>query len=351
MRNFLHLRGDAHVRGRGQAALRPDAAAAVRDALAARLETIRIDRDFIDRQHAFAQAHCAGDMAEIDGIAQGYAVDPLDLFIYLHAGILGDLGAYQGDGCSVLAMPHPQGGARIAKNRDFRGDHAPLQMVALHEGPDMPHAWLSLGSLGAPGAYSSGINDAGLAVADTQTSVRNHAPGWLRYFVMTRILSVCADVKAAVAMLRELRHVGGGCLVLADRQGVTAAVELACNGIAVEWGDRSVARTNHFVQLADENLVRSGDCMQASSQERLERLRAALESGMGCNPQALMASHGGDGRPALCRHGEDDDAHTLSLACLETGAPALSVAFGPPCMQPLQRFAFATLANGDGAGR
>ncbi|MBL6431104.1 MAG: hypothetical protein HPM95_07335 [Alphaproteobacteria bacterium] len=59
--------------------------------------------------------------------------------------------------------------------------------MARHSGPDIATgSMLCVGSLGSPGAYSSGMNARGLMLADTQIGARTHRVGWLRYFLMTR---------------------------------------------------------------------------------------------------------------------------------------------------------------------
>ena len=268
MNALLRLCGDPHTRGLAQARLRPEATGAVRSAVTGRLAKVAVDRRYMAAQEAFLLEHCACAMAETRGIAEGFELDPDDLLAFLHLGVLSDLAA---DGCSVWARRKSDAGAMVAKNRDFRGEHAVLQSVFLHDDPNLPQRFLAVGSLGAPGAYSSGINAAGLAVADTHTSQHSHRPGWLRYFAMSEILAHCTDVAGALGRLEEMRHTGGGCLVLADSGGAMAAVELGVHGIAVERGETWVARTNHFLSPQDDHATHAADPMARSSVDRLAR--------------------------------------------------------------------------------
>ena len=118
---------------------------------------------------------------------------------------------------------------------------------------------ICVGSFGSPGAYSSGINAKGLALADTQVAVATHRVGWLRYFLMTRLLATCSTVAEACVFLKSTPHAGGGTLILADTSGETAAVELGA-ARAVIRGGPVVWRTNHFVtpELATETLYPDG---------------------------------------------------------------------------------------------
>ena len=103
------------------------------------------------------------------------------------------------------------------KNRDYRGEHGALQQVFRHRDPERgARVLLCVGSLGSPGAFSSGINSDGLAVADTQIGTRDHGIGWLRYFLMTALLRECGCVADALAFIAAVPHAGGGSLVLGD---------------------------------------------------------------------------------------------------------------------------------------
>ena len=86
------------------------------------------------------------------------------------------------------------------KNRDHRGAVGGLQRVFRHADPEWGgRRVLCVSSLGAPGAFAGGINTDGLAVADTQVGTSDHGEGWLRPFLMTRLLRECATVADAVA--------------------------------------------------------------------------------------------------------------------------------------------------------
>ena len=205
----LTLTGPAFARGQAQAGAH---AAQVREATLGRVAQARADGmidaamlDYVARQREFHAATDPAGLDELDGIAAGYGFDRNELFLHLHLGTIRDLkgGAQLIDGCSAWAVGAGPDGPLVVKNRDFSGTHRGIQTLARHEGPDIrTGAMLCLGSLGSPGAYSSGINARGLALADTQVAVRSHRVGWLRYFLMGRILADCADVPQALALIR-----------------------------------------------------------------------------------------------------------------------------------------------------
>ncbi len=339
---MIHLAGDPHTRGRAQAAREPETIPGVRAMVAARLEAAaalltqpRIQR-YLARQRVFAERHDPEGIAEMDGIAEGYGLKPADLLAFLHAGQLAGLSP---EGCTSWAYTNPAHGALLVKNRDLRGTALPLQRVFLHHDP----AWatrrvMCVGSLGAPGAYSSGINSDGFALVDTQVVTTDQGVGLLRYFLMTRLLARCASVAEAIDELHTTTHAGGGTLVLADATGAIASVEIGHSGVAIErptgpW----TARTNHFLSPALHNrlLAAPSDPGIDVSHARLAHLTAWLASRDACptdkEARAVMSRHDEPGSTGLCRHGGALASTTVSCAIFACGQGSLYFAHGNPC--------------------
>jgi len=342
----IALDGSAYDRGRTQSERCPGTDGLVRDAVDRRLGPVRemlarpAARAFIARQWEFTAAHDPDALAEQDGIAAGYGLRTRELFASLHTAMLTGLeNAPAADGCSAWAMPHPEFGALLGKNRDLPAAFRSTQRIFRHRDP----AWNGrtipcVGSLGSPGVYSSGINSDGLALADTQIRSADQGVGLLRYFAMTRVLARCATIEEALDELRGLRHAGGGSLVLADPDGWTAAVELGQHAVAVDRGTgrARIARTNHFVstELRNANTAGNGDG-QANSVGRLRRLQAWLdgtETAPGvAEAAAVMASHDGAETPGLCRHGAVGGSTTISGSVFACRDRRLYFAAGNPC--------------------
>ncbi len=338
----LDLTGDPATRGRAQATLTTHSVAAVRALVTTRLHGARaiLARPHVGRflaaQWEFAARHDPEGLAEMQGIADGYGIDPAELFAFLHAGQLPGLPA---EGCTAWAFAHPVHGAIVVKNRDLRGPALPLQRVFLHQDP----GWggrrvLCVGSLGAPGAYSSGINSDGFALVDTQVVTTDQGVGLLRYFLMTRLLARCATVEQAIETLHATTHAGGGTLVLADATGTMAAVEIGHRHLAIDRPvDAWVARTNHFLAtgLRERLLASKGDPGLDVSQGRLATLANWLANRCFCptwqEAAAVMASHDQPGTAGLCRHGGETASSTVSCAIFTCGPGALHFAHGNPC--------------------
>lgn len=356
------LAGDAAARGRAQAAARPELFASVREAIAVRLEAAKpvLARPrlaaLLREMVSYAEEAAPLAVAEARGVAQGYGLAFDDLMAFLHLPVLLDAAKAEGpagDGCSAWVARDGDGGRWLAKNRDYGGEHAVLQQLFRHQGPGLGMGpLLCLGSLGAPGAFSSGMNAEGLALVDTQVPTQDHGPGLCRYLLMTEILARAATVDEALALIRGLRHAGGGCLLLADRYGGAAAVELGHRHLDIESGDAPwLARTNHHLSppLAPLTLRRPGEPMGRSSHGRLATLRAALPPAVPLRDapafaRRVMAGHKADAPPCgegLCRHGEDGASRTISSVLFESRARRLYLCDGAPCAGEWRVFALA----------
>ena len=342
--SYLSLTGSAYARGLAQA--NGADAAQIRRATVGRVEQARADglfdsaaMEYLSAQRMFMQNADPAGMAELAGIAEGFGLAEPDLFQHLHLGTLRDIkgGAVMIDGCSAWAVADGPDGPLVVKNRDFSGQHLGIQRVARHEGPDVKTgAMLCLGSLGSPGAYASGMNAAGLALADTQVPVATHRVGWLRYFLMTRILADCGSVAQALAFIKRIPHAGGGTLILADRSGDTAAIELGAAGPQITNGG-TVWRTNHYISdaLAADTLKPKGDVIASNSPDRFACLTARLPNRdwSVANAKRLMATHPDEGPDAapICQHGEGDGTMTISSVVYCCKLDRMEICTANPC--------------------
>ncbi|MDE3078767.1 MAG: hypothetical protein KGI94_01880 [Paracoccaceae bacterium] len=344
------LEGTPFQRGLGQAAAGRAACDAVRQVTADRLAAAEAQgllgpraRQFLAAQMDFARAVCQPELEELTGIAEGFGLPVDRLFAALHLGILHDLSAVPdgvSDGCSAWAVDRGRDGPMVVKNRDFSGAHSGIQRIFRHEGPDLARGpMFCLGSLGSPGAYSSGMNSAGLAIVDTQIGTRRHRPGWLRYFLMTRLLSQFASVAEAVRFIRAQQHVGGGTLVMADARGEVAAVELGAAEVAVEIAPR-VCRTNHFTLTvtAPETLTDPASTIEDTSHDRRAFLDRTIP-GADWSAEAasrLMATHRGDGPQAgpLCQHPDAGGSRTISSVVYCCASRLMYACLDNPCTGP-----------------
>lgn len=353
------LQGDAFTRGRQQASLCPEQVTAVRSAIHGRLAGLEAAlrataaQDFLAAQWRFCSTADPQGLAETQGIAAGFGLAAESLFAYLHGNVLADMAAaqpHEQDGCTAWAARRPKNnGAWVVKNRDYRGEHGALQRVFFHADPAWGQRTMAcVGSLGSPGAFSSGINSDGLAVVDTQIDTSDHGVGWLRYFLMTHLLRNCSSVDSALELVTALPHAGGGSLVMGDASGAIAAVELGhrCQlreTPTVPW----TVRTNHYSDdaMAPEGLPHKGEAALQNSIDRNGRVRAALRRREGhmalAEIQTLMAGHASGGAAGPCQHAEADGSRTLSSVIYQTRIPSIVMSHGAPCQGQWHTFALS----------
>jgi isopenicillin-N N-acyltransferase-like protein len=258
-----------------------------------------------------------------------------------------------GDGCTVWAAAKSvtrDGAPILAKNRDYRPNHPLLACLARAQ-PLRGYRYLYATSAGSPAVFSSGINEAGLAVADTHVTSLDVGPGLARYSAMMEILEHHDRVSSALDYLRQVPHVGDGTLVVADRAGDLVVFEAGHTA----WGvvkpqDDFVVSTNHFrsQELGERWVDPRRAEVRGNSQNRYLRVTEALRSGRGqvdlAWAQALMADHGGR-RPsteyrrqyAICRHSKMDSPYiTISVALYRPQERALFFGNDRPCRAVLQ---------------
>ncbi len=304
------------------------------------------------------------------GIAEALGIDAEQLMMYTLSSYLRDVAkgramhiAYQsgalqepvvGEGCTTWAASGQttvDGRPLLAKNRDYHADHIELQ-VLVRVDPLQGHRYLSLGSAGSPEVFSSGINERGLAVADTHVLSYDIGPGLPRYSLMREVLLYHDSVASALDFLRSVPHMGAGTLMIADATGAIGLCESGHTRSEYVVGGSGVplASTNHFATpaLASQWIEDEPELLRGNSPARRERILAALAEQSGSIDAAwarrMMSAHGSP-LDAICRHpltidGADQaglDGSTISSVIFQpTGSakhegPGVWLAIGTPC--------------------
>jgi len=318
------LEGNARARGAMQAKTAPMLVPVVLRAIAAPLQESDAllsspqVRNYLDAQWHFTQQHGQSHLEEIEGLAQGFGYAARDLFAFLHLSFLNPRTA-PADGCSTIALSRSSEGPLLAKNRDYGGEHRQLQRVFLHHDPTQNgKRCLFVGSLGCPGAFSSGMNSDGLALVDTRVDRTGPGVGWLRYFLMTELLWKTSTTREAVDFIRSTPHVGGGSITIADPTGCIASVELGSPDAQIEIKDNGgFVHTNHFLTTP---LARAMDLEDnADDRNSVGRLEVLMDALPGLiddanreDVQRQLSAHG-DYDHRLCEHAGRGTSPTLSL--------------------------------------
>ncbi|GMR11131.1 MAG: hypothetical protein BMS9Abin28_1956 [Anaerolineae bacterium] len=242
------------------------------------------------------------------------------------------------EGCTTFAASAPatkDGAPLLAKNRDYRRDHIAMQTITRAH-PARGYRYLHLGSAGSPGVYSSGMNERGLAVADTYVPSLDLGPGLPRYALMLDLLEGCADVPAAIGCLRSVTHMGGGTLILADASGRLAICESSHRGSGYMTRDSGwLVSTNHFSmpELRDRCLEKEQPGNSQARRAYVEQALAAAVRQVDVGWIQALLSHHDDGLACICRHERSDsDSATILAAIFLPRSRQLVLGDGNPCL-------------------
>jgi isopenicillin-N N-acyltransferase-like protein len=355
----IQLAGDHYQMGRQQAQqvqnLRPEIVKTMQQRLG-RLESYEADVQPHAAELADAWEEAARPTLEmLRGIAQGLELEWEAFFRYTIASYLEDRiqRPAHNEGCTTWAASGPVTRHEVpmlVKNRDYRPDHQPLQCLARAQ-PARGYRYTYVTSAGSPGVFSSGLNEAGLAVADTHVTSLDVGPGLARYSVMMEILEHHSNVESALDYLRRVPHIGDGTLVLIDRAGKMVIFETGHTAYGSVRPEQSfVVSTNHFVtqRLRHRWVDRNPPELRGNSLNRRAKVVTALQAARGevdtVWAQELMSDHGdspldvADRRQyAICRHTDmDPQSATISMVLYLPQERTLLFADGQPCQAALQ---------------
>jgi isopenicillin-N N-acyltransferase-like protein len=259
-------------------------------------------------------------------------------------------------GSTTVAGADGTSGPLLAKNRDYRPEHLPLQVV-IQVTPQRGYRYVCSGSAGSPGVFCAGINQAGLAVADTHVTSTDVGPGLPDYSLMMHLLEEHDCVSSALDYLRAVPRMGRNNLILADARGHLAIFEIGHHTYGLfEAHDGMLVNTNHFAspELRGCFVDTSEPQLKGNSFQRHEEVTRALEAALGKIDvpfgQRLMATHAGP-LASICRHPgpgphpgpgrhleEGRQASTISASIFLPARRAMLFCHGLPCQGRYDEF-------------
>ena len=279
-------------------------------------------------------------MDMLKGIGEKLELPFAQLFHYTLASYLDDLllAKTQTDGCTgwAAARSETQDGApMLVKNRDYFEGHIPMRAVA-YATPQNGYRYIYVTSAGSPGVFSSGMNEYGLAVADTHVPSRDIGPGLARFTLMMELLEQQTNVREAITFLQRVKCMGAGNLILADAQGDMVVIE---NGFrhcgVIESTQDIIVTTNHFVspELRGQHILKINVReTYDETRDRYATAKSLLEQSRGMldvkQAKRIVSYHG---PTALCRHRPKNDSDTISAAIYLPVQRQLLFCNGWPC--------------------
>ncbi|MBN1139759.1 MAG: hypothetical protein JXM73_24520 [Anaerolineae bacterium] len=256
--------------------------------------------------------------------------------------------ALSSEGCTTWAASRGCTADRqpiLVKNRDYLPEHLPLQ-VLVRAAPERGYRYLYVSSAGSPGVFSAGINQAGLAVADTHVYSSDLGPGLPDYATMMHLLEDHNRVSSALDYLRSVPRLGRNNLILADEQGHLAVFESGNRRFGLfEVHGGALVNTNHFASAEMQEFYVNVDPPEARGRtfRRHGSVSAALHEAWGSVDvpfaQQLMASHDGP-LSSLCCHPEANTrVTTISASILLPAQRKLLFCHGLPCQGRYDEYA------------
>jgi len=251
------------------------------------------------------------------------------------------------EGCTTWAATESataSGQPILVKNRDNRLELLPIQIV-IDATPESGYRYVGSSSAGKPGVSCAGINEAGLAVADTHVCSTDLGPGLPDYSLMMHILESHDSVSSAMDYLRSVPRLGRNNLILADAQGHLAVFEIGHRSYGLfETQDGALVNTNHFVslELRDCFVDTSPPPMRGNTFHRYEKVAGELNATFGQIDapfaQRLMATHDGP-LASICRHPRaGSNSATISTSIFLPVQRTMLFCHGLPCQGQYDEF-------------
>ncbi|MBN1318646.1 MAG: hypothetical protein JXA42_24405 [Anaerolineales bacterium] len=244
------------------------------------------------------------------------------------------------EGCTTWSAVGPatvDGQAILGKNRDYRLEHLALQVV-VRARPKTGYRYVYASSASSPGVFCSGINQAGLAVADTHVVSRDLGPGLPDSALMMHLLEEHDSVASAIDFLCSAPRMGRNNLIMADAQGHTAVFEIGRRNFGVlKNRDGILVNTNHFVSdpMKDFFVDTNPPITFGNSFKRFDKASALLDAARGqidaFQAKKVLSAHDGI-LSSICRHSmEGSDSMTISASICLPVQKKMLFCYGLPC--------------------
>lgn len=343
--------------GRQVMPLRPQIIMAM-EARFAQLEQEGADDDFerlVEATRQVLERVDPATIALVRGLADGLALEFERLLRYNLAAFLRDALITRknlngpSDGCTTWAATGPataDGRPILAKNRDYRLEHLPLQVVVRAE-PAQGYHYIFVTSAGSPGVFVAGFNEAGLVVADSHVSTGDIGPGLPTYALSMHLLEAHHSVRSALDYLCTTPRLGRNNLLLADAGGDVALFEIGHRHSAVvEAAAGLLVSTNHYLSPAMKPYFVDTDppARRGNTFERYQIAKGRLNSAYGridlTLAKQLMAAHA-DRLGSLCCHPSPvSETATIAAIIFLPVQRQMHFCHGQPCQGEYHTFTF-----------
>ncbi len=279
----------------------------------------------------------------IAGLGKGLSIPTMEIFLFHVGSYFRDLDAKEKssskqfkDECSTFAVSSSKEGPILAKNRDCAAIYGDLQAI-IRVRPQSGLGYIAMTTHGIAGVHSSGMNEQGLAIADTHVVSSDIGEGIPRFALMHKLLNECNTVKDALGTIINKRVMGRGNLIMVDTSGALGVAELGHNVCMVRRvNSGALVNTNHFtdVYLKKAFIDTEPPLLKGTSHARFAYLRAQLVNGCyDLESAKLLMSYHGNALDSLCRHEDLDPPYrTISTVFYLPKMKKIVFTDGYPCV-------------------
>lgn len=328
--------------------------AAIVSAMPPYLEFFRSGQGRLDDKHVRAFIHAAetyspGTLEELRSFTDELSI-PFGAVAYLcHTYLVQPRCSH----FAVLGSRTSDGNTLVARSYEFndeQDDGCLHTIAATGERKIMGSTTLLFG-------LNEGMNDAGLVVTMSAGGMPvGSNPGMQRpfndgvqfWFGIRALLERCSTVGEAVTMAQEMPFGGNPILIMADRQGRAALMEIHGHDKAVTYIDvftdkAHLSATNHY-QL-DAMVVHRGAHVMANSIVRKRTIESFLSNQPAVDVAALKRLLGSPYPSGLSCNYFEEFFGTVRSMVFEPYRSTMHVSFGPPTVNPWHEVDFTSTAS------
>lgn len=286
-----------------------------------------------DETMEFFDRHCPGINEEIRGFADAVGVTPEQIVYYAFS--------HQSQGhCSQFAvLPEQTTDGRMVVGRSYEWDfNDDLRLVTTRVAGRAAHIGFSLLFFGR----IDGLNEHGLVVTmSAGAPMVKVEEGGLRFWAVIRtLLDRCHNVDEALELLAGIPISFNLNLLLADKTGQAALVEIACSKRAVKrihpgCGEPVLIATNHY-NHPDMLPYDLGRMWQSVA--RYKALESALCTSTPVGKEDIRRVLSSSVPEGVCCHYYEDGLGTLWSVIYDVAAGEAEIALGSPQRNPWRKF-------------
>lgn len=276
---------------------------------------------------------CPGINAEMEGFADGLGIPAADLvfcaYTYLSKGKCSHF--------ALLPSRTVEGRPLVGRSYEFGVETEDLRLCTLKANNKFAFIGSSLIFFG----FTEGMNEHGLVATmsaggmPTGLEAGMRAPvqdGFQFWLVIRAVLERCKTVDEAIQFIKEIPTCGNPNLIVADKYGEAALVEIfgphkAVKKIDSRTADQMVCSTNHFTL---SEMIQFRDPVWVNSQTRYEAIQSRLTGEQKVSRQTIRELLSDEYPKGLACHFYEEWFGTLRSMIFDPQAGEIEMCFGSP---------------------